>query len=85
MLSYAALLATVYCVLPDMDLLFYEIRKFVSGLVRDDVAQAARGLTLAVACIAAVFHHVVPRFLVSAENVAAHHFWFLRILARISS
>ncbi len=40
--SYAALLATVYCVLPDMgDFLFYDIRRFVAGLVRGDAARPA--------------------------------------------
>ena len=79
------MLATVYCVLPDMGFLFYEIRRFVSGLMRDDVARAARGLTLAVACIAAVFHHVVTRFLDSAYEIVAHHFLPFLILARIPS
>ena len=55
------MLATVYCVLPDMDLFFYHVRRFVSGLVRRDVAGATGTLALRVAGVAAVFHHVVPR------------------------
>ena len=73
--SYAALLATVYCVPLDMDLLFYEIRRFVSGFVRRDVAGATRGLAVRVARVAAVLHQVMPRFLDGAYDVVAHpHF-----------
>ena len=83
--SYAALLATVYCVLPDMDIFFYHVRRFVPGLVRSDVARAAWRLAVGVAGVAAVFHHVMPWFLDSAHDVVAHHFKPFPILARISS
>ena len=59
--------------LPDIgDFLFYDIRRFVPGLVGCDVTASARGLAFRVAGVAAVLHEVGPGLGRGTENVVPH-------------
>ena len=55
-----------------MDLLFYEIRRFVSGFVSRDVAGATGTLALRAAIVCTVLHQIRPWLLGRADKVVPH-------------